>query len=128
MALVSYYTVDSSRFGEAGLCWDVTLIPGTSERQHLLLTYGIVVNNETQHLHSVLAFLNFLLAQEAQVVIRRYSCLVPVWRAIAESHTLHHSALYPAHYQIFLQALAENQGEPPFRSARAIEIARRELD
>ncbi|MFI2856506.1 extracellular solute-binding protein [Paenibacillus sp. JSM ZJ436] len=90
MILCTYYSLNKMQ--SADVDYDIAPIPRRDTPATLLLTTGLAVNARSRHKHAAKLLVDFLLSEEAQLMIRRQTLSIPSleraaeWKGVDELH------------------------------------------
>ncbi|GIP31602.1 extracellular solute-binding protein [Paenibacillus sp. J2TS4] len=118
MIMTTYYFMNE--FRDQSIEWDVLPVPKQQEQATLLLGGGLAINSVSEHMKLSQRLVEFMTGTEAQTLIKRYGCTIPVLRSVAENDDLLDPAIHPAHYGRFLDVL------PYSRSLKSLQLSQSE--
>jgi multiple sugar transport system substrate-binding protein len=103
MILCTYFYMNE--FRSTGLRWDILPVPEQRRKATLLLGGSLGISKSSGKTKVAQSFIDFMTGLEAQTMLKRYGCTIPVLREVAENDDLLDPAIHPEHYNYFIDAL-----------------------
>lgn len=101
MIMSTYYFMNEFRGSDSHVLWDVAPLPGRTEQGTLLVCGALAINKHGDKTKVAESFVEFMIGSEAQSLLKRHGCTIPVRRTIAENDGLLDPAIHPANYNAF---------------------------
>jgi multiple sugar transport system substrate-binding protein len=103
MIMSTYYFMNEFRGSDVQ--WDVLPLPGNSDRGTILLGGALGINKSSDKIKVAQSLLEFMIGEEAQSLLKRNGCTIPVQRTVAEDDELLNPAIHPMHYNMFVEMM-----------------------
>ncbi|WP_159886977.1 extracellular solute-binding protein [Paenibacillus puerhi] len=103
MILTTYYFMNE--FRDHSIEWDVLSVPGQRKQATLLLGGGLAVHARSGHSRAAQQLVDFMTGVEAQTLLKKHGCTIPVLRSVAEDDSLLNPEIHPRHYNRFVDVL-----------------------
>src|SRR5690606_34197416 len=99
----TYYFMNE--FRGMGLQWDVLPLPSKVEKGTVVLSGALGVNKLSDKKKVAQSLIEFMISEEAQTLLKRLGCTIPVLRSVAEDDSLLHPDIHPEHYNSFVEVM-----------------------
>jgi multiple sugar transport system substrate-binding protein len=103
MILTTYYFMNE--FRDHPIEWDVLPVPRQKESGTLLLGGGLAISRTSEKPELAKKVVDFMLSEDAQALIKRHGCTIPMLKRVAEDERLLNPDLHPQHYQRFSKVM-----------------------
>lgn len=103
MILTTYYFMNE--FRDHKIQWDVIPPPKNKKSATLLLGGALGVNVDSAMKESAHALIDFMVGEEAQKLIKKNGCTIPMLRTVAEDNSLLQTEIHPEHYNAFIETM-----------------------
>lgn len=103
MVMSTYYFMNE--FRGIDLKWDVLPLPGNTDKGTLLVAGALAVNKFGDKVKVAESLAEFMLGTEAQSLLKRHGCTIPVRRQIAMDNRLLDLSIHPANYNAFAEVM-----------------------
>jgi multiple sugar transport system substrate-binding protein len=103
MILTTYYFMNE--FRDHPIEWDVLPVPRQKEIGTLLLGGGLAISRTSGKAELARKVVDFMLSEEAQTLIKRHGCTIPMLKRVAEDEALLNPDIHPPHYQRFSEVM-----------------------
>jgi multiple sugar transport system substrate-binding protein len=103
MILTTYYFMNE--FRDHPIVWDVLPVPEQKKKATLLLGGGLAVNARSEKQKVAESLVDFMTGQEAQSLLKKHGCTIPMLKVVAEDDSLLNPAIHPAHYNRFTEMM-----------------------
>jgi multiple sugar transport system substrate-binding protein len=105
MIMSTYYFMNEFRGSDSDVKWDVLPLPGNSDKGTLLVSGALAINKLGDKIKVAESLVEFMTGTEAQSLLKRHGCTIPVRRTIAENDRLLDPAIHPANYNAFTEVM-----------------------
>mgnify|MGYP001184721601 CR=1 FL=1 len=99
MVLSTYYFMNE--FRDTELSWDVLPVPANKSNGTLLICGALGINKYSDKQLVAQSLIDYLTSVEAQTVLKRNGCTIPMLREVAENDKLLNPRIHPPHYNHF---------------------------
>ena len=103
MILTTYYFMNE--FKDCGFDWDVMQLPKQKEPATLLLGGGLGINSDSAYKEVARSLVDFMVSDEAQMVIKQNMCTIPASCKIAANEDIINKDNHPENYHVFLKSM-----------------------
>ncbi|WP_245954799.1 extracellular solute-binding protein [Paenibacillus flagellatus] len=103
MILSTYYFMNE--FRGMDLRWDVLPVPANRRKATLLIGGSLGINKYSDKIKVAQSFIDYMVGEEAQTMLKKAGCTIPVLRSVAEDNSLLDPNIHPDHYNSFIDAL-----------------------
>ena len=103
MILTTYYFMNE--FRDHKIQWDVIPPPKNKEVGTLLLGGALGVHVDSPNKPAAHALIDFMVSEEAQILIKKNGCTIPMLRKVAEDNQLLQPDIHPEHYNAFIETM-----------------------
>lgn len=103
MILSTYYFMNEFRGNS--LRWNVQSLPKRKTEGTLLLGGGLGINRNSKRIKLAENFVDYMVGEEAQTLLKRMGCTIPVRKAVAENDQLLDPLIHPSQYNVFKEVL-----------------------
>lgn len=103
MIISTYYMMNE--FRHADISWDVLPVPGNRRKATLLLGGSLGISKYSDKVKAAQSFIDFVVGEEAQTMLKQAGCAIPALRSAAENDTLLRPNVHPEHYNAFIEAV-----------------------
>ncbi|WP_047983333.1 extracellular solute-binding protein [Ornithinibacillus californiensis] len=103
MILTTYYFMNE--FRDHNISWDVLPVPANKTQATLLLGGALGINADSQMKETAKTFINYMVSTEAQTMLKRNGCTIPILRYVAEDNYLLQPGIHPDNYNAFKEVM-----------------------
>lgn len=103
MILSTYYFMNE--FRGSSIHWNVRPLPKQKSEGTLLLGGGLGINKHSPRIQLAQSFVDFMVGDEAQSLIKQMGCTIPALRKIAEDDSLLNPSIHPKNYNVFKEIM-----------------------
>ncbi|MEF2244660.1 extracellular solute-binding protein [Paenibacillus sp. IITD108] len=103
MILTTYYFMNE--FRGSSIRWNVSAVPKQRTEGTLLLGGGLGINKHSNRIKLVQSFVDYMVNEEAQTLIKQMGCTIPARKQVAENDNLLNPQIHPKDYNIFKEIL-----------------------
>lgn len=105
MIMSTYYFMNEFRGADSDVKWDVLPLPGKSDKGTLLVSGALAINKQGDKIKVAESLVEFMTGTEAQSLLKRHGCTIPVRRTIAENDGLLDPGIHPSNYNAFTEVM-----------------------
>ena len=120
MILSTYYFMNE--FRGSSLAWNVLPVPMRQASGTLLLGGGLGINKHSQKLKLTQSFVDYMVSAEAQSLLKKRGCTIPVLKQVAENDDLLNPDIHPKDYNVFKEMM------PYAKSLMELRLSKSEYD
>jgi multiple sugar transport system substrate-binding protein len=103
MILTTYYFMNE--FRDQSCRWNILPLPKRKKPATLLLGGAIAINKNSDRRKVAQSLIDFMIGEEAQTLLKRHGCTIPMRRSVAENNELLDRSIHPENYNVFLEVL-----------------------
>lgn len=103
MILSTYYFMNE--FRGSSMRWNVQPVPKQKTEGTLLLGGGLAINKHSRKQKLAQSFVDYMVGNEAQSLLKQLGCTIPARREIAEDDSLLNPQIHPQDYNIFKEIM-----------------------
>nr|WP_275695500.1 extracellular solute-binding protein [Fredinandcohnia sp. SECRCQ15] len=103
MILTTYYFMNE--FRDHKIKWDVLPVPAKETKATLLLGGALGINANSQMKETAKALIDYMVSTEAQTMLKRNGCTIPILRFVAEDNYLLQPGIHPDNYNAFKEMM-----------------------
>ncbi|WP_127588543.1 extracellular solute-binding protein [Paenibacillus koleovorans] len=120
MIMSTYYFMNE--FRGMNLNWDLLPLPGQANKGTILLGGALGINKHGEKTKVAQSLIEFMIGPEAQTILKRNGCTIPVRREIAENDRLLDPSIHPQYYNAFTHVM------PYAQSLQGLGLSQSQLD
>nr|WP_208414639.1 extracellular solute-binding protein [Paenibacillus castaneae] len=103
MILSTYYFMNE--FRGSSIQWNVRPVPKQKSEGTLLLGGGLGINKNSARQKLAQSFVDYMVGEEAQTLLKKRGCTIPARRQIAEDDSLLNPQIHPQNYNVFKEIM-----------------------
>ncbi|MCC3357173.1 extracellular solute-binding protein [Bacillus sp. REN16] len=103
MILTTYYFMNE--FRDHKIKWDVLPVPAKESKATLLLGGALGINAKSEMKEMAKALIDYMVSTEAQTMLKRNGCTIPILRFVAEDNYLLQPGVHPDNYNAFKEIM-----------------------
>lgn len=107
MILTTYYFMNE--FRNHKIKWDVLPPPQNQAPGTLLLGGALGISANSKNKEAAQALVSFMVSTEAQTLLKRNGCTIPMLRIVAEDNNLLQPGIHPDHYNAFKEVMGSSK-------------------
>jgi multiple sugar transport system substrate-binding protein len=120
MILSTYYFMNE--FRGSSIQWNVRPVPRQKSEGTLLLGGGLGINKNSSQVKLAQSFVDYMVGEEAQSLLKTLGCTIPVLRHVAEDDSLLNPDIHPKNYNVFKEIM------PYAKTLLELQLSKSEID